>query len=366
MFQKYDKYLIIILSFIILSCVSDICLIHTHVLFSTDDMQFHLKRVMELFIDNNSSSSFAFNYFHGSSVMAMYPHYNLFLLAFALHFLSSYVQTYLLFFILIILTSLICSFFSSIRFSKSNSISYIFALLYSFSITFLVNYFHDGDLGITTSLIFLPIVTFGFLDILYNSKNFFKLSFGLTFMILCSLPTTVIVVFFLLIMCLINIDKIRKNVFYELLKSALLFVLLSSIVWVPMLKIILFNRIYTPGAIQIKGANLLSIIKNIGFIPLISIPILLFYFNRSSRIMKQIYCISIMILIFSSNFFPQNDVLWGKLSFINNFQFTARFLIIPQIILCYLSACLVVSISFIPSIHYSQHSLLLYLFYYFK
>lgn len=335
-----------ILIFIFIAIISNVILLHLHVLFfGAGDFQFHLRRIMELksqFYHGNVLFTGSVNYFHGSAVMNMYPYYSVIPLFLISSFISSYITSYHLFFILIVFLALINSFYGSLFFSRCRNISYIFSILYGSSMAIFMDAFYDGDLGLTTSLVFLPIAIFGFLDVLKSGKHYVKLAIGIFLMFLCQLPAAIILFSFLFVWVLINIKDINKLIAKSLLKALILLFLLMSVVLIPIFKISLFNNINTPNAKNIQESGLISIVKNVGIIPFLCLFILLLYIKHFNKMLKQMYWLSLLIIICSSKLFPLNLITSVRpIKFVNNFQFTARFLIIPNILLCYLSACLV-------------------------
>lgn len=308
-------------------------------------MQFHMKRIMEWYESIKHGMflpSFSFNYFHGSAVMSIYPYLSTLPYILIFKLTSSFIISYYLFFIIIIFTSLLISFFGSLNYSKSILISYIFAITYSLSSIFTFKMFVDGELGVITSSIFLPLVLFGFLDIISGSRNYLKMTLGILLVSFCEIPVLVIIIVFLIFWALINIKHMNKTTYLELFKSSILSILLTSLLWVPLLTVFLQNKINTVFKKQLTGFSVKFFIENISFWAVITIILVPFYFKQINYLDKQMYSLSILVIIVSSKFFPWHFITSLPIfKILNQFQFTFRFLIIPQILLSYMFALII-------------------------
>lgn len=344
-FYKKHANLLVIVTFVILSWLSVILLLNTHSLMGTGDMPMHLHQLREiqLALNHHELVYYGLNEFHGSAIMTLYPWLNLWPAAVLTDLIKDKVMAIYLFFVLNELLVFLISYFSSLNFSKSKRISYLFAVFYGLSTLYLDYGFADMDWGELLTMTFLPLVIFGSVALLQHG-DWLELSAGMTLIIYSHVLNTLLISFFLIIFFLINVFKIRIRTVINLIKAILLTVFATVVVWLPALKLLYFNRnvttppkdlLYgTPFRQIIDGAIKGEITYGVSFFALGGAILGALFFLTLNRYTKQLYIISALIVIMCSAWFP-----WYLApQSLTTLQFTWRLYLIPELWLSYVSA----------------------------
>ena len=342
----------IILFFLILSILSGIVLIRGGIVFKAWDFNFHLARVYEIkqsILDGNGLPKVSLNSFmqNGSAVMTMYPYINLLIPAIISSFIKNVTASIYILFILRNFFALIMAYFSCYTFSKSKYISIIFSMVYTLSALVLHENFYATDLGISTSLIFLPLVLFGSIQLIEKYK-WRQLAIGLIFISLSHIITAVMSFGLCLGMIALNTSNDNlKPILKSVLKCLFVILLVTSIFWIPFMVLTLSNNIAMPSmSWMLTGVQFTdlanSIFSDSVYFPYINIFAFagLIIGNINYRQMniyvKQMFFISLLLLFVASPLFPWN-MLNG--TFIREtFQRPYRVYIIAQLLLSYIFA----------------------------
>lgn len=351
--QKYLQNLIIIVSFLLLSTFSVIFILHTYILFSGSDLLFHLKRVLELktsFSHGVLLPQYSFNQFHGSAVMLLYPYINLWpILLFSL-FLKSKILLIYIWVIYNVFLSLLISFYSSKPFNKSIWTSYLFAVIYSLSNTYTSYIFYDSDFGVVTALALLPLVVFGFIKLL-NGKGIIELSLGLIGIVFSHVLSVFIIIGLLILWTIFNYRKVNIYLIKRIAQAITVVALITSIEWLPTVYFGInnYNNISSIGFPSMKGTSFMSLIHNsigisygLSIFAICGLILGVFCYKKFNGCLKQMYIISLIVILICSNLFPWNLTNHGIFKIIKIFQFSWRFYIIPQIFLSYIFAKFIV------------------------
>lgn len=352
--NSFIKNSFIIFSFIIISLLSICVLYHTHTLYGAGDMRFHFNRIIELresFKHGIFFPHFAFNQFHGSAVLFLYPYINIIPIVLGLFFIKSWIKLIYLFFCFNTFISLIISFYSSKYFSKSNYLSYLFAIIYSLSAPFVNYYYGNMDFGVSTTLAFLPLIVFGFIYLFTKKiKLWLLFPIGVTLIVYSHVLSTIILIGFLILWLIINIKRLNKFIYVRIIYSIIIIILLTSIVWLPALDLILHNigNIKPLNAPQLFGYSIPYILKVslfnypnfcLGLFAIIGLLLAIILYSKGNIWLKQMFWISIIFLIVCSNIFPWKFLSsFSVFKVLKIFQFTYRFYIIPELLLCYMFA----------------------------
>lgn len=247
---RYNLFLILI--FAILSVFSGLYLIKSQVFGFTWDIHFHWQRIQEIkdsFGTRSFFSDVALNQFNqsGSAVMSMYPKINIIPMAIISLIFKSFFNVIYVSFILRNFLGLIISYFACYNFIHNKKISFLFSITYTISTTVLALSFYLTDIGMTSSLLYLPMVLFGTFELLEKYK-WKEMSIGIIAVSMCHVITAVMSILMVLFFITINYHKLKnKKVVYSLFKAFGSAILVSSIFWLPFLQLILNNDINMPS-----------------------------------------------------------------------------------------------------------------------
>ncbi|RKJ44914.1 hypothetical protein D7X98_09600 [bacterium 1XD8-76] len=141
-----------------------------------------------------------------------------------------------------ILTCLI-AWYSFKRMFHSNRIGIFGSFLYTFYMVRLVFLYAVDGVGQYTSMVFLPLIVYGFYRILVEDQkkaeerySFIPLSLGLSGILCSHVLTCEIVLFFILLLCVVCIKKLfQREIFLQLCKAAVCTILLNCWYLVPFL-----------------------------------------------------------------------------------------------------------------------------------
>ena len=339
----------IILMFAVISILSGAFLLRSNFLIVLPDLSFHAQRIDDLrssIINGNIYPTVALNRFNqtGSAVMAMYPKINLYPIVLMSFFIKSFVTLIHVTFILRNFLGLVLTYYSCYFYTKNKNVSMVFSVVYAISLIVLGNVITGFDLGVSSSTLFLPLVLFGSLDLL-TRNNWIELTIGISTIVLCHVLNTIIVLIYLFFFFVINIRKFQQiNTRKSLYKFILCTTLITSFFWIPFIILFVNNKISSPIAtLPLTGEAFNDMIITpfngaegafLSLFAVLGLVVGIIYYKKMSKYSKQLFWISIIVLIISSQLFP-----WSMLdhTFIKNtFQTPARLYIIPQLLLSYI------------------------------
>ena len=341
----------IILVFAVASVLSSIIMIHYKFVLVGSDMFFHWQRIYELrdsILNGNIFDMVAVNKFNqtGTAAMSLYPKFNLLPITLLSLVVSNIIKLYYIDFILRNFVSLLIAYFASYCFNKNKKVSSLFAISYVLSTMVLNSAVLNYDIGMSSAMIFLPLVLFGFFELICKN-HWIEISLGISAIIMSHVLSAIIAIIFIILLFVFNIKTIlKRNVLFAATKAFILTVLISSAFWIPFLILSVSNHISMPPApATISGVDFNSLISDIfnnnvstsiTITAFIGLVLGIINYSKLTLLSQQIFWISILFLVVCSNFFP-----WNILSdtFIKaTLQFTFRFYIIPQMLLCYVFA----------------------------
>lgn len=351
--HKFYINTVILFSFIILSILSGIFMYHSHFAVMESDLEFHWQRIFEIrssLIEGHFFSPIALDYFHqsGSAVMTMYPKINILPIVFLSFIVKSQVLLFNIAFIFRNFFALLISYMCSYFFNKNKKVSYLFSISYVLSGMGLYYYAGVSALGTLSVITYLPLVLFGFLSLLEKNK-WIELSLGVSAIIFSHTLSFGIILFFLLIMFLINIEKFKSiSKIYSLFKAVFMTIMITSIYWIPFIWISSHNELSIPTSDNLVGHDFNALLSapldnmvsdGIGFFSFIGLILGFVFYKKISAYIKQLLWVSLLFLVFSSDLFP-----WSIAShtFIRHLQFPSRLYVIPQLLLCYIFAELLI------------------------
>lgn len=348
--------LVIIFSFLIFSYLCIALLISTHNVAFIGDLHFHFSRINELYANMKQGiflPQFANTYFSGvgSAVMTVYPYLTLLPFAILNCFIKNPIIIYYIFLYSCFFMGMVFAYFSSFGYNRNRKISYIFAILYSMLSN---NLFWQHDLGMQLAIVFLPLAIFGFLSFIkYNRWIELSVGMGLLFSHIISFVLVLVVLMFWFLM---NISKLTSKHILSFLKCAITFLLFTAIYWVPLITLLINNRLFFPepwhdrvgtsgNRILLDAISPMNYISDhqfvhftVNVVALIGLFLGIRYFRSFNRLDKQIYIIAVFLVFVYSFLFP-----WQLFqTLIQIIQTPGRIYIVPQLLLDYLFAIIIV------------------------
>lgn len=352
--------------FAVLSLMSSYILLKSHFVGSSIDIVFHWSRIYEIrdsiLNGNGLFSRVALNKFNesGSAVMTMYPYINLLPVIILSLFVKSFVHLVYITFILRNFLSLIVAYFACYSFNKNKWISFIFSISYVLSTMTLFYSFILMDIGVSSSLIFIPMVLFGTYRLI-NANKWLELTIGISAVIFCHVITSVMISMLVIVILVINWRSlVKRKTLISLLKCFSMTIILTGFFWIPFIFLYLHNQISMPNVWwKLSGTdintfmsfvfnnsvvltlNIMSV-RYITTIAFVGIIVGIIFYNHMERPDKQIFWIAIASLFLTSSLFPWNEL---NNTFVRStFQFSWRIFIVTQVLLCYIFAVSVIKL----------------------
>lgn len=251
-------------------------------------------------------------------------------------------------------------YYAVIKIFKNKSISFFAGLIYTFSLYRLTDIYVRGAVGELLAFIFIPIIVYGLYEIIFGeNKKWWILVFGIAGLAYSHLLSFVLIIPFILLICLVNVDKIfkDKSKLKNLLISAIVAILITIAFFGPMLEQKLSYRFHidnntvdSPEELK-NRANSLSMTFNskviggyatnssedagcmsegIGIVLLICAGLFILRKEvsyKENRFEIQLYVIGLITLLMTTKLFP-----WDKLNYINIIQFPFRLNVFPCIV----------------------------------
>lgn len=372
---------LILVSFLVLSFISISILLYTNNLCPSADGPFHALRIHELyksFLKGNWLPQFNLWSYNSDGVadLAFYPYLTLYPILILFYIFHKIAIVYFLYFMLCVFIAMIIAFYSSLEINHNYYISYLFAIIYSISMNFFQIFFYTGDIGCLLSMCFLPLAIFGTIKFIKYGK-WLQMGIGITLILYSHIINFIFILIIISILLIINKKHIKKYILRNLIKVALLVLSLGSFYWCTFLWLTLHNHINSPSnklnplvnsydpitklqlyshtlksSFYVTGQSFISILQDVSSRPqfgtqipldtisIVSIILGIILFKKMDRLAKQLYLISIGLILLGSTLFPWNNF---KNTFISKtLQFSWRLYIIPILLLSYLFAYLLI------------------------
>lgn len=315
------------------------------------DMLFHVSRLQGL--DNFFTSPVNFTNFNGSGkiVNITYPPITLLPIIITKIFSSDLYIRYLVTWIYVGLIQSFVSYYCIYKMTNNKLISLLFSIFTTFSVSKFNYMFEHAAISNVLALAFVPIVIWGFKELIFNNyKKFYILAIGLSLITLTHILTTLIIIIFLIIAYLVSLFfvKINKNKFKYQILFAIIFILMSLLVIVPMIEQFLVNKLISANIIwNIHGSSILhyieSSLKNenfLGIFNLFSLIICVIFFKRFSKFEKTLLYSTLLLGLLVLDITPWQIL---KHTFLVQLQYpTPRITSIINIIVNYLFVKLLV------------------------
>lgn len=355
---KAHKNLCMILSFFAIACLSISVMLYYRFLPGAFDQFLYVNRIAELkaSIKHFALPQFGFNYLHGSAVMTLYPYINLIPAALLSFLIKSKILLVYATFGLYTFITLLISYYSSLGVSRSQKASYLFAVIYAMSEMYIDYTFVNADVAESAGLTWLPLIVFGFIKLMKHDKGWLELAIGLSLMIGTHVLDALIVIALIVVWSIANAKRADMRTLLDLGRAAALTLAASAFIWLPAILFSVNNpafvkpavtkiwRFSIPLSFLVKDSLIGRAIEGIGFFAILEIIMGIMFFKHFGKYEKQMFIISIIIILFCSKLFPWNCMPSAVTYFFGKFQFTTRFFIIPQLMMDYLFANTVVKL----------------------
>ena len=327
-------------------------------IFYAHDLPYHLNRIIS--ITENIKSGDFFSLIHsrllnnlGYANGIFYPQVFMYIPAIIMAILGIHVLTvYKLFLIIITFFTFLAMYYSVKNIFGKKSVAFFAGLIYTFSLYRLTDIYVRGAIGELLSFIFIPIIVYGLYETIFGeNKKWWILALGISGLAYSHLLSFVLVIPFILLICLLNIDKIFKDkkIFQNLVTSAIVSILITIAFFGPMLEQKLAYRFYidnntvdSPQELKNRASSLSMTLNSkviggyatnssedagcmsegIGVVLLLCAGLFILRKNvsyKENRFEIQLYSIGLVTLIMTTKLFP-----WDKLNYINIIQFPFR------------------------------------------
>ena len=321
------KDYLLVLSFLVLSYFYILFYIKNGLLLVGSDRMFHLERMEEAYqsLKNGQLISYISTYSFariGQAINIFYPSYNLIVFALIHMFIKSNVISFYVYIYIEQFIGLTVAFYSGKVILRSSKAAYLFSLILRFSTYILYNDFARCDIGESWALIFIPITFAGFYLVLEKNSNkgSLILALGLILELGCHILTALITIVFIIICYFIfsYSEGKTKITFFKMFNAGIIFVMGSLCIITPIISTMFSTKVNKPD-INVLGSynfnfsdlivnsinNTLQMDKpNLGIILGVSLTLGFIIYPNSSKIMKQIYLVSILLTIMGVNVFP--------------------------------------------------------------
>lgn len=207
----FKRNFFILLVFIFISMVTGVLFLHSKFVIGTTDLYFHWQRILDLksaISHGDFYPSLALDKINqtGSAVMSMYPKANLYPIVLLSYFFNDFTKLIPIIFVLRNLLSFLISYYSCYSYNKNRKVSFLFSISYTLTPLLLFYGVQGYDIGVSSSMIFMPLILFGFLGLLKNN-DWIELTIGMSCIILCHILNSVIIVCFLSVFMIFNVKK---------------------------------------------------------------------------------------------------------------------------------------------------------------
>lgn len=335
-------------------------------IFYAHDLPYHLNRILS--ITENIKNGDILSLIHTRELNGLgyangifYPQVFMYIPSLMMAVTGLHVLTiYKAFLIIITFFTFLSMYYSVKNIFQKKSIAFFAGIIYTFSLYRLTDIYVRGAIGELLSFIFIPIIICGLNEIIFkDNKKWWILVFGISGLAYSHLLSFVLIIPFIVIICLLNIDKIfkEKKKLLNLIIVAITSILITMAFWGPMLEQKLFYRFHidnntvdSPEELQNRASSLAMTLNSkviggyatnssedpgcmsegIGIVLLICAG--LFILRRKvsykeNRFEIQMYIIGLITLLMTTKLFP-----WNKLNYINIIQFPFRLNIFPTVI----------------------------------
>lgn len=289
-----------------------------------DDWGYHIDRIIEISNNMRHGNFFPMMYTYtfrkiGYLLGAFYPWITLLPFAILKNLISNQVVAIALGFSFYIFISLNLTFHVSNKVFKNKLQSLLTSTIYVFSGYVLVDCYQRMALGEFLSLMFLPVVVYGFYAVFFgNEKEWPYLAFGMSVIVLSHVLSTFItsLMFAIIAIVLFHWINNRKQRFIRLGFAVLTCIASSAIFLFPFAEQELYQSFGQPSPNSLQGTNfgdlVISSLNGNGYAlgPIIILVLLfgLILWKKLGLVEKSSYVIGTIALIISSSLFPWSSL----------------------------------------------------------
>lgn len=289
-----------------------------------DDWGYHIDRIIEISNNMRHGNFFPMMYTYtfrkiGYLLGAFYPWITLLPFAILKNLISNQVVAIALGFAFYIFISLNLTFHVSNKVFKNKLQSLLTSTIYVFSGYVLVDCYQRMALGEFLSLMFLPVVVYGFYAVFFgNEKEWPYLAFGMSVIVLSHVLSTFItsLMFAIIAIVLFHWINNRKQRFIRLGFAVLTCIASSAIFLFPFAEQELYQSFGQPSPNPLQGTNfgdlVISSLNGNGYAlgPIIILVLLfgLILWKELGLVEKSSYIIGTIALIISSSLFPWSSL----------------------------------------------------------
>lgn len=297
-----------------------------HQVMSSGDFMFQANRMEELYQDVIHGtlipriSSYTFNQV-GSGINFFYPWVLLYPFVFLRIIFHNPVVAFYLFVLLYTYLTIVIAYFCMKSYSESDLISYVFALLYTFSNYHFYLVWNQNVLAEAIAYTFLPLVFLGFYETFFHNYNKWPLlAIGMALLLLSHMLTTFLAAVVMLIIFVVSVPAIKEFFprFKSAIKAAVLCIFLSAFYLFPFLEQEIKNNVrgswlgllfvQTPFD-TIKNAVNNMPNQNIGLLLILSMVFGVLYIRKASYSDKAAYLSGLILVVLTTTLIP-----WSNLS----------------------------------------------------
>ncbi len=366
--MKVNKKLVDILRLIIIIFGISIFAVYPYFnnrIFYAHDLPYHLNRILS--ITENIKNGDLLSLIHsrllnnlGYANGIFYPQVFIYIPAILMAITGLHVLTiYKIFLVIITFFTFLAMYYTVKNIFRKKSVAFFSGIIYTFSLYRLTDIYVRGAIGELLAFIFIPIIVYGLYEIIFGeNKKWWVIVFGISGLAYSHLLSFVLIIPFIVIICILNIDKIFKDKkkLKNLIVAAVLSILITIAFFGPMLEQKLVYKFHIDNNIvdspqELKNrANSLSMTLNskviggyatnssedagcmsegIGIVLLICAGLFILRKDisyKENRFELQLYAIGLITLLMTTKLFP-----WEKLNYINIIQFPFRLNVFPCI-----------------------------------
>lgn len=241
--KKITKEDLIIVGMLFLAVIISSIFIFNKFLYNGIDTTYHLSRIIG--ITNSWKSGDLLAYIHldnsGYGYAMGFFYSNLFMIIPSILYMlgMNIILIYKIFVVVCAICTAISMYICTKKISKSRYAGIVASFLYTTSGYRIITLVAKGFIGEVLSFIFVPIIILGLYEIIYNNeKKLWVFALGFIGLLNSNLVMTEIMIAISVLFIIFNIKKIiiKKTRLYAILKATIISLLVTSMLWLPMLE----------------------------------------------------------------------------------------------------------------------------------
>ncbi len=332
-------------------------------IFYAHDLPYHLNRILSM--NENIKNGDFLSLIHsrvlnnlGYANGIFYPQLFMYIPAIIMAISGMHVLTvYKIFLIIITFFTFLAMYYCVRNIFGRKSVAFFSSIIYTFSLYRLTDIYVRGAIGELLAFIFIPIIIYGLYEIIFgDNKKWWITVFGIAGLAYSHLLSFTFVIPFIIIICILNIDRIFKDkkMLQNLILAGLVSILITIAFFGPMLEQKMSykfhidnNTVDSPQELKNRASSLSMTFgskviggyatnssedagcmsEGIGIVLILCAGVFILRKNinyKDNRFEIQLYIIGVITLIMTTKLFP-----WEKLNYINIIQFPFRLNVFP-------------------------------------